>query len=262
MRGEHAPAKGENLGECAALRAELEAFGITPARAVALVEAYPAEHVAAQIAYVRGLVSRRRPGAPGLRNPAGFLARAIEQSYTIPQHEVRAAPPAVVMPAVQAPPLEPVAGRAAPAGSSMAQEGTAAPPAGAQDGCAAAEEPGSQQGEDTAALSDEAERLWAPLAAALKARLSAATYAAWVAPVRPEVRSAAAPEEGMAGSQAAAERGAGAGAGSASLVLVVPSAFALDRWRRPPIAPALEEAAGAMGVAVSVEAAAPRPEAR
>jgi hypothetical protein len=36
-------------------------------------------------------------------------------------------------------------------------------------------------------------------------------------------------------------------------VVLVPSAFALDRWRRPPLAPALREAAAALGVTVVLE---------
>jgi len=235
--GTSAPAGGKKAGEGASLRAELEAFGITPARAASLVEAYPAEHIAARIAYVRGLVSRRRPGAPGLRNPAGFLARAIEQSYAIPQLETKAALPVVTSTAEKAPvpALEAVIGPAAPGAG---PGDTTAPQAKARGECEAAEE------QDEAAVpSGAAERLWVPLAAALKERLSAATYAAWVASVRPEVRTDGGQE------------GEGATESAERLVLVVPSAFALDRWRRPPIAPALEEAAGALGLAIAVELA-------
>ena len=77
-------------------------------------------------------------------------------------------------------------------------------------------------------------RLWAPLAAALRERLSGATYAAWVVPVIPALT------EGTDGAKA--------------LTLRLPSAFALDRWRRPPIAPALAEAAATLGLDVTLEA--------
>jgi hypothetical protein len=33
---------------------------------------------------------------------------------------------------------------------------------------------------------------------------------------------------------------------------VVPSAFALDRWHRPPIAPALQDAAAELGIIVTL----------
>ena len=73
--------------------------------------------------------------------------------------------------------------------------------------------------------------------AALKERLSAATYAAWVAPARPA--EAEPPPAGEASERQA-------------LAVQLPSAFALDRWRRPPIAPALAEAAASLGIAVTL----------
>jgi hypothetical protein len=78
--------------------------------------------------------------------------------------------------------------------------------------------------------------LWPQLARALQQRLSAATYAAWVAPAQ------AAPGDGSA-----------AAGGERRLTVILPTAFALDRWRRPPIAPALEEAAAALGMAITLE---------
>jgi hypothetical protein len=77
---------------------------------------------------------------------------------------------------------------------------------------------------------------WGRLAAALKERLSAATYAAWVRPAVP----------------ASAEEGAEGGA-ETRLTVLLPSAYALDRWRRPPLAGALQEAAGALGLDVALE---------
>jgi hypothetical protein len=64
--------------------------------------------------------------------------------------------------------------------------------------------------------------------------LSGATYAAFVLPAKPVD---------------------GSDAGGRSLALALPSGFALDRWRRPPIAPALAEAAAELGIAVALEVA-------
>ena len=77
---------------------------------------------------------------------------------------------------------------------------------------------------------------WGRLTAALKERLSAATYAAWVRPAVP-----AAGEEGAEGSA------------ETRLTVLLPSAYALDRWRRPPLAGALQAAAGALGLEVVLE---------
>ena len=112
-----------------------------------------------------------------------------------------------------------------PAGAAAREEDTAAflTPAEREEGAASSLTP--------AAGGD----LWGQLAAALKARLSGACYAAWIAPAR-----AVAQDES-----------------TRSLTVALPSAFALDRWRRPPIAPALAEAAAALGLAVSLQQGAP-----
>jgi hypothetical protein len=85
--------------------------------------------------------------------------------------------------------------------------------------------------------------LWTPLAAALKERLSPATYAAWIAPARPQT---AATESGTPANEDQTKR---------ALTLIVPNAFALDRWYRPPIASALQEAATALNVEVTLQTA-------
>jgi hypothetical protein len=193
-----------------ALRDELESFGISPKRAAALVEAFPEAHVAARIAHVRTLLDGK--GKRTLRNPAGYLARAIEDGYTVP---VAAAPRA--------------AGEASrePQGADGHREATPVPaPTPQADAMQPAETPPP--------AAPEPEGLWGELAAALRDRLSGAAYAAWVAPI--QAREDA--EQGRA------------------LTLVVPSAFALDRWHRPPIAPALAEAAAALGIMVRLDVAA------
>jgi len=81
--------------------------------------------------------------------------------------------------------------------------------------------------------------VWAKLAGALRERVSGATYAAWIAPARPLAT------EGETSGQE----------GVQTLTLVLPTAFALDRWRREPIAAALREASAAVGVRVTLEAA-------
>jgi hypothetical protein len=188
------------------LQEELERFGVTPARAARLVETYPEGQVAACLDYVRGLL--RRPGGTTLTNPAGYLARAIEQGYALP------APGA-------APALAPAP---APAETPVPPPVSAAPPPAP----APAPEPPSEEEVD--------ESTWGRLTAALKARLSAATYAAWVRPAAP-----------------ASGEGETAGSAETRLTVLLPSAYALDRWRRPPLAGALQEAAGALGLNVVLE---------
>ena len=114
--------------------------------------------------------------------------------------------------------------------------------------------------------------------AALKERLSAATFAAWVAPARPidgaplpppdeqrpqgerEQVAPARPVDGESLPPAAPPPAAGPGeAGNPAegrqqtLAIQLPSAYALERWRRPPIAPALAEAAAALGITVTLQ---------
>jgi hypothetical protein len=194
--------------------AELVAFGVSPARAAALVAGYPEAHITSRLAYVRELL--RRPGATPVKNPAGYLARAIEQGYALPDRAP--APP----PAPPPPPHAPEPAPAAPAAS--------APPATA-DAPRATETP--------AAVADDTP--WGRLAAALKERLSAASYAAWVLPAGP------------AGPAADGESPGSDAAPDAPLVVLLPSAFALDRWRRPPLAPALRDAAASLGLTVVLE---------
>jgi hypothetical protein len=86
--------------------------------------------------------------------------------------------------------------------------------------------------------------MWGQLAAALKERLSAATYAAWILPAHPQ-----APEGPPR------PWGPGGGSERRTLTLLLPSAFALDRWRRPPIAPALAAAAASLDVSVTLDLA-------
>lgn len=82
--------------------------------------------------------------------------------------------------------------------------------------------------------------LWREFAASLRPRLSAATYAAFVSPVlqsAPEL-----PRETRAAT------------------LVLPSAFAFEKWHRPPIQAAVAEAADALGTRLTLQAAAgPQP---
>jgi hypothetical protein len=63
------------------LQLELESFGITPKRAAALVDEFSAEHVSARIEHVRARVKDR--SAEPLHNPAGYLAKAISESFTV-----------------------------------------------------------------------------------------------------------------------------------------------------------------------------------
>jgi hypothetical protein len=88
---------------------------------------------------------------------------------------------------------------------------------------------------------------WGQLAAALKQRLSGATYAAWILPAQPLDPNPGTPAEGADGAGEPV-------AGQRTVVrLALPSAFALDRWRRPPVAPALAEAAAGLGIDVVLE---------
>jgi sugar phosphate isomerase/epimerase len=66
-------------GQKPPLQLELESFGMTAARAAALIAARTEAEIAAQVEYVRRLM--RSPNGRTLKNPAGYLARAIEQSY-------------------------------------------------------------------------------------------------------------------------------------------------------------------------------------
>jgi hypothetical protein len=77
---------------------------------------------------------------------------------------------------------------------------------------------------------------WGPLATALKERLTGATYAAWILPAQPVPQDDA---ESTGETQI--------------LTLRLPNTFTLDRWRRPPIAPALAEASATLDIAVSLE---------
>jgi hypothetical protein len=205
---------------------ELESLGVSPARAAALVAAHPDATIAAHIAYVR----RRQQGRSGevpLKNAAGFLARAIEEGYSLPP----AAPLSVPPPAPSAP--------LPPAPASGPAQGPAQRPAQASSH-------GPETGPETAALDEAAagsataepvdDSPWGRLMAGLRERVSPATFAAWVRP--------AVPASGAAG----AEPGP-----PASLTVVLPSAFALDRWRRPPIATALQQASVAAGITVVLE---------
>src|SRR5688500_1488382 len=61
------------------LQLALEAFGVSAKRAAALVEQFPEEHIATRLEYVRAR-SKDQKAAP-LRNPAGYLAKAIEDGF-------------------------------------------------------------------------------------------------------------------------------------------------------------------------------------
>ncbi len=241
-----------------ALQVELESFGITPARAAALVAAHPAADIAARMAYVRELL--RRPGASPLKNPAGFLARAIEEAYAVPKPRPAPQPAPAPLPEPLCSPVEPLAREPLPKERQGKGAKASAPPR-------EPEPPGTE------AVPDESP--WGRLAAALKIRLSAATYAAWVAPAEPATPGisagpagatlAANPDKGGPVAPAPPEAGAvetnesvaGQGAGApATLTVILPSAFALDRWRRPPLSTALQEAAPALNLSVILEQAA------
>jgi hypothetical protein len=153
-----------------------------------------------------------------VKNPAGLLARAIEQAYVVPEVPRAAsfAPRSEPRPAVEAQAV------AAPAATTIATPAVEAVAAGVPEQPDHAEHP-----------------LWTPLANALKERLSPATYAGWIAPARP-LEADGTPE--------------GAAADTPTrLTIVLPNAFTLERWYRPPIAPALQEACAAANIAVDLK---------
>lgn len=207
------------------LQAELESFGITPARAAALVVAHPEGHIAARIAYVREL--RRRPGATPLKNPAGYLARAITESYALPE------PPPAAGLSSPAPRPEPILPETPDALPQVKPEETPAEISAEKTPAEASEETSAEQSEDGA---------WGQLMLALKERLSAATYAAWVlpaAPASPADTATPTPQE-KTGTPT-------------TMAVVLPSAFAIERWRRPPVSTALAEAATALHLSVVLQ---------
>ena len=142
------------------------------------------------------------------RNPAGALRRAIEQDWAPPKawldRKNREAADARRQEETR--PL--AATETAPIGPARAAAAAAAPP--------------------------EPTGIWGDLAHALRARLSGATYAAFVTPIlqsAPDVP-----------------------ADSRTLTLPLHSAFAFEKWHRPPIRTALAEAAAALGIEVVLEA--------
>jgi hypothetical protein len=204
-----------------ALKAELEAFGISPSRAAALVAQFPEGHVRARMEYVRALLEtpeRRTSGSGGgsrLRNPAGYLARAIEESYAVP-----AAAPAAPMT---------TSGSSTPQAqsASAASAGQLAPPERSDSGASASASSGPVEPEDAEVLP---EGPWGDLLRALRSSLTGATYAAWIRP---------------------ANLGDAQEAGTITVKL--PSTYALDRWHRPPISGALAQAAATLGLTVTLE---------
>lgn len=249
----------------AVLRRELEAFGITPARARALVEAYDEAQIREQMAYVRRLMERPAGAAGGsrgratIKNPAGLLARAIEQAYVVQDtpadsegalaRRTRAASTSPSTP--QRPDFAAVARGLVPRlnTSSIATEAPTEPRSNPTERQPITTPPSTAPAEALQPTSTELEAtsdhpLWAALAAALKERLSPATYAAWIALAQPQPEAAG---------------GAALAGGPPALTLLLPNAFTLDRWHRPPIAPALKEAAAALGLAVKLEIATARP---
>lgn len=183
------------------LQLALEALGVSSRRAASLVSAFPAAHIQERIDHVHAL--RRDSRAQPLRNPGGYLVKAIEDGYTV----TGAMPP----------PSQPVLAVVPQQAPETITPETVAPPAALPPG------------------------LWGELAGALRERLSAATYAAWVLPVHGE------PCESPPDSARA-------------MRLVVPSSFAYERWRRDPLAHALAGAAGDLRIQVTVEVAAAPPE--
>jgi hypothetical protein len=248
----------------AVLRRELEAFGITPARARALVEAYDETQIREQMAYVRRLMERPASAAGGsrgrgtIKNPAGLLARAIEQGYVV--QDTPADSEAAIAPRTrgdagpstpQRPDFRAVARGLVPRlnTSSSATEAPTEPRSNPTERQPITTPPSTAPAEALQPTSTETEAaidhpLWASLATALKERLSPATYAAWIALAQP---------------QPAADGGTAVAGEPAALTLLLPNAFTLDRWHRPPIAPALKEAAAALGLAVKLEIATARP---
>jgi hypothetical protein len=219
------------------LQAELESFGISPKRAAALAGDYPEAHVASRIAYVRALVEGASRGRnQALRNPAGYLARAIEDGYTssgpAAGSKVPGAGPAGAAGAhaagVQAASGRPASAAAPAQPDHPAPEHSTAPANDANGGSTGVVPAGPAEPELTGA--------WGQLAAALRAQLSGATYAAWVQPAQ----AGDEPVEEPAG-------------GRQRLTVLLPTPFALERWRRPPIAEALAGAAAALGIDVEVK---------
>jgi hypothetical protein len=216
------------------LQAELESFGISPKRAAALIAGHPEDHIAARMEYVRALT--RTPEGRRVKNPAGYLARAIEESYTVPV--TPGAPPPVT------PSRHEVHQRSPVSGASESHDTAAgARPAGGSErsAVAAPSEPAGGSALSAEAMDDQpaAAQLagpWGPLATALKERLTGATYAAWILPAQPVPQDDA---ESTGETQI--------------LTLRLPNTFTLDRWRRPPIAPALAEASATLDIAVSLE---------
>jgi len=223
----------EDVGEKSPLQVELESFGMTAARARALVEGYSEAHVRSRVEYVRALMGRKTTGAGAkatIKNPAGLLARAIEQSYVVPEVAAPARPVAAA------------AGATAAAAHVSSEDsggivGARGPVRGTGDASPLHPTPPPQP---TGLQEEEIDHpVWAKLAGALRERVSGATYAAWIAPARPL------PVEG------------GTSAGEGALTLMLPTAFALDRWRREPIAVALREVSAAVGIQVTLEVAQP-----
>lgn len=211
--------------EAAARVVTLESFGVTPARARRLVEAYPGAHVDAQVAALRDRLERAQSGhgrtrAP--RNPAGYLAQSIVDGFAVP-----ASRPYPVAPAVEARAALPAVPPAHDAARPVALPATelAAPPA-----------------EALPALPDGPPD-FVSVCAALRDAVSPATYAAWVATLLPSGEGDASP--------AAGEDGAAAGDDGRPVVAVrVPTRFAMARWDRDPLAGALATAGEALGVRV------------
>lgn len=184
--------------ETSPLQLELESFGITPKRAAALLEAFPEDHVTARLEHVRAR-AKDRTAAP-LRNPAGYLARAIEDSFSVKE--------------------------TAPARPAESAASTATP---------TAQVPDPLPTDEPAPLNPapEPEGVWADLARELRARLSGATYAAFVAPI---LLNAPVPASSIT-----------------SHTLALSSSFAFEKWHRPPIKPALDEAIAVLGITLTLE---------
>jgi hypothetical protein len=236
-RGNATRQDGGGSPEKPPLQSELEAFGITPARAKALVEAHSEAHIRSRIEYVRGLMEHR-PSQAGrsaarttVKNPAGLLARAIEQSYVVPEPARPAAPAQRLEAATEKRPE-----------SAAVAPGLVPRPAGVPPTAVVAPAtalPGEHLDEPAADLASN-HPLWSGLAAALKDRLSPATYAAWIAPAQPLPPA----DDGDPAPESSGSK--------RSLTIVVPNAFALDRWHRPPIAPTLKDAATELGISVTL----------
>lgn len=198
------PAASKKPVPTTTLQITLEEFGITPKRAAALVDAFPESHIQARLDHVRALM--RDKHARPLRNPAGYLAKAIEDSFSVPQSPPAVKPVPVVAPTLRL--VEPVTDAPFPS-----------------------VEPSSSPEPEL-----EFTGVWGDLARVLKERLSGASYAAWVLPAHGE------------------ETAAG------QLKILVPSAFAIERWHRPPLAAALAEAATSLGIHLTIEVAPPTEE--